>query len=204
MKFIYTLLALLLISCSTQKNLNYVTSEIDEVEIFEGFPDAELKTTADFQERFIADLIASKEVGPTKFIITHSFLIHHSTGKIDTIFTNGIIHNSNGWFKSKENLIEKYTLEEQEHFSDTINGQIRTVRRLKYLMDEKKYEEAILLFSEKEQISIRNHQKDDEIFGYWTYAWTLHEAKFNRYIANIKKGKGRFAFENYEWKIDEK
>lgn len=85
-----------------------------------------------------------------------------------------------------------------------IEGQVHTAKRLKVLMDEKKYEQAINLFSKEQQLNIREIQKDKEIFKYWCLAWTMDELKYERYIARIKKGKGDFVFEDDEWKIDEK
>ena len=85
-----------------------------------------------------------------------------------------------------------------------IEGQLHTAKRLKDLMSEKKYDEAINLFSKKRQLDIREIQNDKEIFDYWCVAWTLDKANYEGYVAQIKKGEARFIFENGEWKINEK
>lgn len=88
--------------------------------------------------------------------------------------------------------------------SDTINGQIETAKRMKYYMDAKQYDKAILLFSKKQKREIRAIQKDKEKFAYWCLAWTMNDEKLQRYIARIKRGKGQFVYESKMWKIDEK
>jgi hypothetical protein len=85
-----------------------------------------------------------------------------------------------------------------------IEGQIYTATKLKNLMSLQKYEEAILLFSEKEQANIREMQKNKEMFEYWCYAWRLNDEMFAYYIALIKKGQAHFIFEKGAWKINEK
>ncbi len=54
------------------------------------------------------------------------------------------------------------------------------------------------------QANIREIQKDEEIFKYWCYAWTLDSEKFERYVSKIKSNKAHFIFENEAWKINEK
>ncbi|MGH1339813.1 MAG: hypothetical protein ACRBFS_27080 [Aureispira sp.] len=39
---------------------------------------------------------------------------------------------------------------------------------------------------------------------YWCMSWTLDQAKYERYTANIKARQADFIFENEKWKINEK
>ena len=71
-------------------------------------------------------------------------------------------------------------------------------------MDEKKYDLAINLFSKKRQEylqEIKEHNKEQ--FELWCLAWTMYDAKLERYLKRIKDGNGDFIFENGLWKIDE-
>lgn len=99
---------------------------------------------------------------------------------------------------------ERDTTHFRKHTNSAIKGQIRTVDKLKALMDDKNFEGAIKLFSKKRQVAIRKMQKDREQFDYWCFAWTLYKKRYKRYIARIKAGKGEFVFEDGEWKINEK
>ena len=71
-------------------------------------------------------------------------------------------------------------------------------------MSEKKYEEAVFLFSKRQQKNITEIKKEHEMFNYWCLAWTLDEAKYDRYVNKIRARNGIFVFEENEWKIDEK
>ncbi|MFC2103554.1 hypothetical protein ACFLSS_03900 [Bacteroidota bacterium] len=88
--------------------------------------------------------------------------------------------------------------------SDSISGQIHTAERLRSFIDNRQYEEAIDLFSLKQQANIREIQKDKEIFKYWYTAWTFDSENFEKYVSRIKRKKAPFVFESGEWKIDEK
>jgi hypothetical protein len=193
----------ILCSCGFHKNLSFNSSKIDFIEIYQGFPGKKISMKEGIEKELIADLNKSKELGPTKYMKTHRILINYKDKTIDTIYTNGTIHNFRNWYKSDENLIEKYSIK-QSNLTDTIYGQLKTAEQLKRLMFEKKYDEAILLFSDKQQININEIKKDNEMFNYWCMAWTFDEAKFERYTNRIKLGKGKFAYEKNEWKIDEK
>lgn len=85
-----------------------------------------------------------------------------------------------------------------------IEGQLHTAKRMKVYMAEKKYEEAINLFSKERQANIREIQQDEEIFNFWTSAWALDDKTYDLYCSRIRKGNGVFVFEDGEWKIDEK
>ena len=85
-----------------------------------------------------------------------------------------------------------------------VEGQIHTVEKFRAYMLEKNYEPAIQLFSKRQQMNIRELQKNKDQFKYWCMVWTLDQATFDDYIANIKAGKGIFIFEDGVWKIDEK
>lgn len=88
--------------------------------------------------------------------------------------------------------------------TDTIAGQLRTVEKLKKLMADENYDEAILLFSKRQQTKItKNRRKKPESYIRWCMAWTLDGAKYNRYVRRIKAKGGIFVFEDNEWKIDE-
>jgi hypothetical protein len=193
-----------LTSCNAQKGILIDFSEVDKIEVFQGYPGTKIKMKDGFKKEFIFDLNESKDVGPTKYMKTHRFLIHHKNGDIDTLFTNGTIHQFKGWSKSKINLLEKYSEPENLNLSDTINDQLEIAETLKILMASKKYDAAIQLFSLKQQANIKEIQKDKEMFEYWCMAWTFDEAKYNRYVSKIKEGKAHFVFENNEWKINEK
>lgn len=188
-------------SCAAKKTLTLHSNDIEQILIYEGFSDTEVKMKSGFENDFITDLNNSKALPPTKFIKTHRILIYYNDHKVDTIYSNGKIQDFNGWFQSDENLIEKYAANEAE---DKIQGQLNTAKKLKSLMDKHKYSEAVLLFSEKQREDIYKIMKDDETFHYWCLMWTLDEATYQKYINHIKSGEGRFVLEENEWKIDEK
>ena len=193
----------LLISCGLHKTLTFEPSKIEFIEIHQGYPGTQIQMKEGFEKEFIADLNESKELGPIKYMKTHRILFHHIDKDIETICTNGSIHNFKKWYKSDENLVDKYSIKQNIPI-DTIAGQLKTVEKLKKLMDEKKYEEAVLLFSKEQQKNINEIKKEPEMFKFWCLAWTLDEAKYDRYIKKIKAGNGKFVFEDNEWKIDEK
>ena len=86
---------------------------------------------------------------------------------------------------------------------DTINGQVETVKRLKYYMDNKNYDQAIELFSQKQQNRIDEIKKDPKNFEFWVKAWTMTDEGLEKYISGIKQHKGLFVFEDGIWKVDE-
>lgn len=193
----------LMISCGSYKTMIINSSNVELIEIYQGFPGIKLQMNEGFEKEFIADLNKSKDLGPTKYLKSHRILIHYTDKNVDTIYTNGSIHNFKKWYKSDENLIDKYSIKQNIPI-DTIAGQLKTVEKLKKLMDEKKYEEAVLLFSKEQQKNINEIKKEPEMFNYWCLAWTLDEAKYDRYIKRIRAGNGIFVFEDNEWKINEK
>jgi hypothetical protein len=91
----------------------------------------------------------------------------------------------------------KYSIEKP------IEGQLYTAQRLREYMDAKDYEKAINLFSKKEQANIARLKKEN-IFEYWSNAWTFNNSNFDRYVQIIKNSKAHFIFEDGVWKIDEK
>lgn len=192
-----------LVSCSVNKTLTIDSGNVGQIEIYQGFPGNKIQLKEGFEKEFIADLNKSKELGPTKYMKTHRILIHYTNKGTDTIYTNGSIHNFKNWYKSDENLIEKYSVK-QTDLTDTIAGQLTTVEKLRKLISERKCDEAVLLFSKRQQKNINEIKNDPEMFNYWCWAWTLDEAKHERYIKKIKAGKGKFIFEDNQWKIDEK
>lgn len=87
--------------------------------------------------------------------------------------------------------------------NDTIAGQLYTAVRLAKLMDEKKYDNAVRLFSKKQKERIAKIRQDGEMFNNWTSAWTFDNAMLDRYSRRILIGRGSFIFEENEWKVDE-
>ena len=200
----HILILLVLSSCNAQKPISIDFSKVDKIEVYQGYPGTKIKMKDDFEKEFIFDLNESKNVGPTKYMKTHRVLIHHKNGEIDTLLTNGKIHQFNGWSKSKIDLLDKYSEGENTNLSDTVNGQLRVAEGLKVLMASKKYEDAIQLFSKEQQENIKKIKEDKEIFNYWCLAWTFDDAKYQHYVTKIKEGKAHFIFEDNEWKINEK
>lgn len=199
-----TLFIVVLVSCKAQKSISIDFSSLDKIEVYQGYPGTKIKMKDGFEKEFIFDLNESKDAGPTKYIKTHRIQIYHKNGKIDTLLTNGTIHQFNGWHKSKTDLLEKYSEGENTNLSDTVNGQIRIAERLKDLMASKKYDDAIQLFSKEQQGNIKKIKENKEIFEYWCLTWTFDEAKYQRYVSKIKEGKAHFIIEDNEWKINEK
>lgn len=202
--FSYILCLFILTSCKAKKDVTFNLSEIEKIEVYQGYPGTRIQMKNNFEREFIKDMNNSKDNGPTKYIKTHSFLIHHKSGEIDTILTNGTIHQYKGWFRSKQDLIKKYSVEQEISFSDSIQEQLKTAEKINDYMGSKKYEEAIQLFSLKQIKNIKEIKKDSELFAIWCWAWTFDDAKYDRYLTKIKEGKAHFVFENNEWKINEK
>lgn len=94
-------------SCGSTQNIGIVDYDIEKIEVTQANKSIDLKEG--FENQLIQDLNKSKYLGPTKFMKTHRILIYHSDGDIDTIATNGQVHQYKGWYKSEENLIEKYS-----------------------------------------------------------------------------------------------
>lgn len=110
-KYLWLLFLLLITSCiSTNKNqLFFEYSQIEKIEVCEGFPTTKVVMKNGFEQEFIKDLNKSIEIRPTKFKRTHRFVIFHENGTVDTILTNGRVHQFQGWHESTINLIEKYS-----------------------------------------------------------------------------------------------
>jgi hypothetical protein len=104
----------ILFSCGYQEklksNLNFDINEIELVEVYYGFPDTKVQMKDGFEKEFIKDLNQSKELGPTKFAKPYRILIHYKNKEVDTIITNGEIHIFKGYYQSRKNLIEKYSI----------------------------------------------------------------------------------------------
>ena len=113
---------LVFISCGFHKTLTFDSNNIELIEIYQGYPGTKIQMKEGFEKEFIADLNASKKLGPTKFMKTHRILIYYTDKNIDTIYTNGSIHSFRNWYKSDENLIDKYS-NNQNISIDTIAGQ---------------------------------------------------------------------------------
>lgn len=103
----YITCIVLMISCGSTKKIGIVESDIETIEVIQADRTIDMKDGFEYQ--LIQDLNNSKYLGPTKFMKTHWILIHHSNGTVDSILTNGTVHQYNGWYKSEDNLIEKYS-----------------------------------------------------------------------------------------------
>jgi hypothetical protein len=192
-----------LVSCGYTKNMALRGSKVERIEILQGLQGRRVQVKEEFEQTFMGDLSASKQVSPTKYIKSHIILISYTGGDFDTILTNGSIHQLKNWYRSDVDLLEKYTNNEQLH-SDTVTGQWRTAEKLQKWMLEKRYDEAIGLFSAKRQREINLIKENPGMFFNWCMAWTLDEGTFKRYMVRIEAGKGIFVFEDNQWKIDEK
>ena len=95
----------LMMSCGSTNKIGIVESDIEKVELIQAQEDMK----DGFEGQLIQDLNNSKYLGPTKYIKTHLILLHLSNGTVDSILTNGTVHHYNGWYKTEENLIEKYS-----------------------------------------------------------------------------------------------
>lgn len=102
-----------------ENTLTFNSSNVEQIEIYQGYPGNKIEMKEGFEKEFIGDLNKSREVGPTKYRKTHRILIHYTNKETDTIYTNGTIHNFKNWFKTEENLIEKYAIK-QLNLTDTI------------------------------------------------------------------------------------
>ncbi|BDD03941.1 hypothetical protein [Aureibacter tunicatorum] len=107
MKTILCLIVLILAnSCTnTSKKIDIKTGNIEKIEIYKGSSGTSIDMKNDAKENFVTDLQKFKKIGPVKFGKTHSILIYHSNGKIDTIRTNGNTHQFNGWYKTEDNNV---------------------------------------------------------------------------------------------------
>lgn len=85
-----------------------------------------------------------------------------------------------------------------------IEAKLKVAEELKNLMADKKYEEAVALFSEKQQENIKEIQRDEDLYQIWCNAWSFQEGSYERFRTRIKQGNGKFVFENDKWRIDEK
>ena len=108
-KILYLILIGLMVSCESVQEIGITKNDIEKIEVFQGYPGEQIQMIDEFESKLIKDLNNSKYNGPTKFMKTHRILIYHFDGAIDTIATNGQVHQYNGWYKTEENLIEKYS-----------------------------------------------------------------------------------------------
>ena len=94
-------------SCGSTNKIGIVESDIEKVEVIQADKTIDMKDG--FEGQLIQDLNNSKYLGPTKYIKTHWILLYHSNGTVDSVLTNGTVHQYKGWYESEENLIEKYS-----------------------------------------------------------------------------------------------
>ena len=96
-----------MMSCGSTNKIGIVDSDIEKVEVIR------LDMTIDMKDGFEGQLI--QDLNNSKTILvqpTHKNaldLLYHSNGTVDSVLTNGTVHQYNGWYESEENLIEKYS-----------------------------------------------------------------------------------------------
>ena len=144
---------LILISCnsSVQKSNFYEFSEVEKIEVFNGFPGEKVSMKQNFERKLIADLNNHENIGPRKFQKSYRILIHKKNGKTDTLRTNGkIFKGHKKTFEVKENLLDKYILKSFFDFDELIHFQID--------IDENK-----LLEREEDNLTITERMQNDLI-----------------------------------------
>ena len=230
MKSILTGIIILLISnnligqnldCNKFKNghfkiLKDSTSEESFIERDENFQTEKINGKAEYSKFHVNWVSACiYTLTPTKkTLLQYKGLPKNAMLTVEIIETkeNSYIQKSTANFADFDNITEVIKIEnihieiqnKESLLNDTIRGQLKTAERLKSYMSDMNYEDAILLFSVKQQKNIKEIQTNKEIFEYWCMAWTFDDAKYERYVAKIKEGKAYFIFENNEWKINEK
>lgn len=203
MRIVITLILLISISsCSTGKNLNL--TDVNKIEIKNIKTDKFIQMNKSDEYKFLNELNQAKETGPYKFMKEYLIIVHRNSNITDSIYSNGFLHIYKGFYKSNENIIEKYLSSKSLSKIDTVQGQIETAMKLNKLMHNKNYEEAIELFSKEQQKSINIFKQNKVLFENWCKAWTLDKNSLDRYIEKIEQGKAIFIYEEDQWKIDER
>ncbi|QCE40145.1 hypothetical protein [Psychroserpens sp. NJDZ02] len=202
----YILCLFIFTSCNSPKQLTFKTSKIDKVEVISRYLGKKTQMKAGFKEDFIADLNKSSTVTTEDNISTHKILIYKKNGKIDTLLTDGFLYQNKGFYKSKENLITKYSIEENNYLSDTVQGKLKTFERLQIYLKKEKHDKLASLFVNDVQWFIREIRvKDKERFKRWCVLWTFDKVAYKEYVIKIiNKKDNLFDYENGEWKINQK
>lgn len=105
----YLPILLFLTSCSPLQKVLISDMDVERIEVYKGYPGELVEMQQGFEKELVADLNRATRKSPTKFMKTHRILIYHTSGAIDTLLTNGKVHEFQGWHESQENLIEKYS-----------------------------------------------------------------------------------------------
>lgn len=200
MKLVYTCLCtvLLLFACqsSEQNTVNKtitgitVLSQGDTLNIANGFQDA-----------FLGEFKAAKEVGPHKFIGKYSLHVHYSDGSHDALKSTGSMHSGEGrYLKNEVNIVERYR---QYGELDTVAGQLHTVAGLQVVLKTGTIEKAPEFFSNRIQEKLYKIAEKGGNLGEWAAAWNLDSTTFAKYKLRIQEGRGRFIYERDAWRIDE-
>ena len=182
-KLLYLMSFLLLCSCS--QSLNYDIAEVDKIELYRSNSSYPIKMQKGFEKGLIEDLKQVKTSDVAEIQSPYRLLIHHTSGAIDTLFTNGTIHQKEEFYESKENLLYKYAVDRSSVVSDETAKQLEVANQLRNHMRRKDYERAIELFSKTRQQEIRKLQQDATLFNYWCSAWTFGNAKYRLYRSKI-------------------
>ena len=101
-----------LMSCAPSMDL-IDQEDVHSIEVYNGITGNHLDVKSSTQSELIYDLNNSELCKAIKYIKTHRILVFHKNNEIDTIWTNGYIHqvHTNGKYRtyeSSDNLIEKY------------------------------------------------------------------------------------------------
>ena len=102
---------LLLFSCQSPKkenNINYNIEQVKKIEVYNGYKGSILKMKKDFKTNFIEEYNQSEKIAPIKFKKSYLVLIYLNNNRIDTLRTNGSIFIGKSYYKTQENIIEKY------------------------------------------------------------------------------------------------
>ena len=67
----YILFLIVITSCHAQKPISFDFSQVEKIEVYQGYPGTKVKMKDGFEKEFIFDLNESKNVGPTKYMKTH-------------------------------------------------------------------------------------------------------------------------------------
>ncbi|QXP61758.1 hypothetical protein [Olleya sp. HaHaR_3_96] len=205
-KITYIIYFLILVSCSTPKNLKFKPSEIEKIEVFSKYLGANIKIRGNFKEDFIVDLNKSNIFYTEENISTHKIIIYNKNKKTDTFLTDGYIYQNKNYYKSKENLIKKYAIEEHHFLSDTILGKLKTFELLQIYLKKEKYDKLPTLFVEEVQWFFKEIRKNDKKrFKRWCSLWTFDKATYEKHVVTIINGEDSlFDYENNGWKINQK
>ncbi|MCL5247651.1 hypothetical protein M4I21_17675 [Cellulophaga sp. 20_2_10] len=205
-KLTYILYLLSFLSCSIQNKLTFKSSKIEKIEVTSRYLEENIEMQDNFKEGFIADLNKSIHVKIEENTSTHRILVYNNNGKVDTLLTDGYIYQNKKFHKSKENLIEKYSIEEINYLSDTVIGKLKTFEKLQVYLKEEEYDKLNTLFVEDVQWFFKEiREKDKKRFKRWCSLWAFDKVTYKSYVTQIiNRKENLFDYENGEWKINQK